>query len=166
MSNFNDRVFNILLESSKTASKSVSKAECGEECADFQDTIGNGHNFSDVTVPNKLKFTEDNVAICKAECGSDDGGEECCKEAYFIDGRLLDIYMADNNISDDALAVEKLCEYYNLDMEDVYVVVECDEVNKGLIEHSKKYLSCGLLRRCNNQIKNCINAGIKVVKRS
>ena len=88
------------------------------------------------------------------------------KEAYFIDGRILDIYMSDNNISNDAEAVNNICEHYGIDVDDVYVVVESDEVNKGLIEHSKRYLSCGLLRRCDNQIRNCINAGIKVAKRS
>lgn len=164
---YNERVFNILLESGKSTCNKVTKSECGEECASFQDTIGNGHNFSDVIVPNKgLKFTEDNVPICKADIKKDECGESCCKEAYFIDGRLLDIFMSDNNISDDAVAVQRLCECNNIDIDDVYVVVECDEVNKGLIEHSKKYIECGLLRRCNNQIKNCINAGIKVAKRS
>ena len=74
--------------------------------------------------------------------------------------------MADNDISDDAIAVNNICEHYGIDVNDVYVVVESDEVNKGLIEHSKKYISCGLLRRCDDQIRNCINAGIKVVKRS
>lgn len=160
---YNERVFNIINESGKGCCKAVSKDECSEACESFEDTIGNGHNFSDVVVPNGLKFSEETVSICKskAECG--DG---CMKEAYFIDGRILDIYMSDNGITDDAEAVRNICEHYGIDIDDVYVVVECDEVNKGLIEHSKKYISCGLLRRCDDQIRNCINAGIKVAKRS
>lgn len=161
---FNERIFNILLESGKSCSKTVSKDECSEACESFADTIGNGHNFSDVVVPNELKFSEETVPVCKGKCKD----EECCgfKECYFVDGRIIDIYMADNNITNDAEAVKNICEHYNIDIDDIYVVVECDEVNKGLIEHSKKYISCGLLRRCNDQICNCINAGIKVVKRS
>lgn len=159
---FNERIFNILLESGASHSKTVSKDECSEACESFADTIGNGHNFSDTVVPKGLKFSEETMPICKGKCKE----EGCCKEGYFIDGRLLDIYMSDNNISDDAKAVANICEHYGIDIDDVYVVVECDEVNKGLIEHSKKYISCGLLRRCNDQIRNCINAGIKVVKRS
>lgn len=161
MSGYNERVFNILLESSKGTNRKVTKSECGEECADFQDTIGNGHNFSNVIVPNGLKFTEQSVSICKAECGT-----KACKEAYFIDGRLLDIYMQDNDIEDAGDAVYRLCEFYEINPSDVIVVTECDEVNKGLIEHSKKYVDCGLLRRCHDQIRNCINKGIKVAKRS
>jgi hypothetical protein len=154
----------------------VTKDECTEACDSFQDTIGNGHNFSDVVVPNGIKMDEDAMPICKGEvkkcpkCGKSEctcGKNECsCSEAYFIDGRLLDIYMSDNDISNDAVAVGNICEHYGIDIDDVYVVVECDEVNKGLIDHTKHYLSCGLLRRCDNQIRNCINAGIKVVKRS
>lgn len=159
---YNERIFNILNESSKGCSKTVSKDECSEACESFADTIGNGHNFSDVIVPNGLKFSEETVPICKGSCKK----EGCMKEAYFIDGRILDIYMSDNNIYNDAEAVNNICEHYGIDVDDVYVVVECDEVNKGLIEHSKKYISCGLLRRCDDQIRNCINAGIKVVKRS
>lgn len=159
---FNERIFSILTESSKAHTNKVTKDECGEACESFQDTIGNGHNFSDVVVPNGIKMNADTMPICKGECKTESG---CC-EAYFIDGRLLDIYMSDNNISNDADAVNNICEHYGISTDDVYVVVECDEVNKGLIEHSKKYLSCGLLRRCDNQIRNCINAGIKVVKRS
>lgn len=164
---YNERVFNILLEGSKSTSKKVEKNECGEECASFEDTIGNGHNFSAVTVPNNLKFSEQSCSICKAECKTkDECGNECTKECYFVDGRLLDIYMSDNGINDDAQAVFNLCEFYHIDPEDMYVVVECDEVNKGLIDHAKKYVDCGLLRRCHDQIRNCINAGIKVCKRS
>ncbi len=159
---FNERVFSILMESSCSHSKKVAKDECSEACESFTDTIGNGHNFSDVIVPNGIKFSEEAIPICKGKCKE----EGCCKEGYFIDGRLLDIYMADNDISDDAIAVNNICEHYGIDVNDVYIVVESDEVNKGLIEHSKKYISCGLLRRCDDQIRNCINAGIKVVKRS
>lgn len=159
---YNERIFNILNESSKGYSKTVSKDECCEACESFEDTIGNGHNFSDVIIPNGLKFSEETVPVCKGNCKEKD----CMKEAYFIDGRILDIYMSDNNISNDAEAVNNICEHYGIDINDVYVVVESDEVNKGLIEHSKHYLSCGLLRRCDNQIRNCINAGIKVAKRS
>ena len=161
---YNERIFNILLESSKGVCNKASKMECNEECENFEDTIGNGHNFSDVIVPDGLKFSEQSVAICKTSGKCKDEG--CCNETYFIDGRLLDIYMNDNNISDDAQAVYNLCEYYNIQPEDVVVVVESDEVNKGLIQHSKEYVDCGLLRRCHNQIKNCINAGIRVAKRS
>jgi len=167
MSMYNERVFNILLESSK-GKNTTTKTECGNECADFQDTIGNGHNFSSAIVPNNLKFECGNVEVCKAsktECGIE-CGSNCNESAYFIDGRILDIYMNDNDINDDAQAVLNICEYYSIDPEDVYVVVECDEVNKGLIDHAKKYVDCGLLRRCHDQIRNCINAGIKVVKRS
>lgn len=160
---FNERVFNVLLESGKSCSKTVSKDECMDACSSFEDTIGNGHNFSDVVVPNSLKFSEESLAVCKGKC-KDECGD--IKEAYFIDGRLLDIYMSDNDMSDDAEAVHRVCEHYGIDVDDVYVVVECDEINKGLIEHSKQYISCGLLRRCNDQICNCINAGIKVAKRS
>lgn len=160
---YNERVFNILLESSTSHSKKVSKDECGEACECFADTIGNGHNFSDVIVPHGLKFSEETVPICKGKCKDECGG---VKEGYFIDGRILDIYMSDNGMTDDGIAARRICEYYNINPSDMYVVVECDEVNKGLIEHSKKYISCGLLRRCDNQIHNCINAGIKVVKRS
>lgn len=157
MSMYNERVFNIMLEQSK--SKNTSKNECNEECDSFQDTIGNGHNFSDVLVPN-MKLTLDQIPVCK-ECG-----KSGCNESYFIDGRMLDIYMSDNNISDDAVAVNNLCEHYGLNIEDVYVVVECDEVNKGLIDHAKEYIDCGLLKRCHDQIRNCLNAGIKVAKKS
>lgn len=159
---FNERIFNILNESSKPHRDKVTKDECTEACDRFEDTIGNGYNFSDTIVPNGIKLNAETMPICKGESKE----EGCCKEAYFIDGRLLDIYMSDNGISDDADAVNNICEHYGIDLDDVYVVVECDEVNKGLIEHSKKYLSCGLVRRCDNQIRNCINAGIKVVKRS
>lgn len=162
---YNERIFNILMESSKSINNKTSKMECNEECENFQDTIGNSHNFSNVIVPNGLKFSEQSMAICKASSGKCKE-EGCCEEAYFIDGRLLDIYMQDNNIDDDAQAVYNICEYYNIEPEDVIVVVECDEVNKGLIRHSKEYIDCGLLRRCHDQIKNCINAGIKVAKRS
>lgn len=160
---FNERIFSILTESSKACKEKVTKDECSEACESFEDTIGNGHNFSDVIVPNGIKMNAETIPICKGDCCKEEG---CCKEAYFIDGRLLDIYMIDNGISNDATAVGNICEHYGIDIDDVYVVVECDEVNKGLVEHSKKYLSCGLLRRCDNQIRNCINAGIKVVKRS
>lgn len=168
MSMFNERVFNILLESSK---RSTAKEECGNECADFQDTIGNGHNFSDVIVPGSVKINKDTIPVCKVskrECGADKECGECGynESAYFIDGRMLDIYMSDNNIDDDAQAVYDICEHYGIDVSDVYVVVECDEVNKGLIDHAKTYVDCGLLRRCHDQIRNCINAGIKVAKRS
>ena len=169
MSMFNERVFNILLESSK--SKSTSKEECGNECADFQDTIGNGHNFSDVIVPSSVKMNKDTIPVCqvsKKECGAEckECGDNCNESAYFIDGRMLDIYMDDNDINDDAQAVYDICEHYGINVDDVYVVVECDEVNKGLIDHAKTYVDCGLLRRCHDQIRNCINAGIKVAKRS
>lgn len=159
MNNYNERVFNIMLEQSK--SKSTTKDECNEECNSFQDTIGNGHNFSDKVVPN-MKLTLDQIPVCK-ECSK----KECNESAdYFVDGRMLDIYMNDNGISDDAVAVNNLCEHYGIPVEDIHIVVECDEVNKGLIDHAKTYIDCGLLRRCHDQIRNCINAGIKVVKRS
>lgn len=166
---FNERIFNILLESSACHSKKVSKDECVEACENFEDTIGNGHNFSDVVVPNGLKFSEETVPVCKTskkECGEMECGD-IEESAYFIDGRMLDIYMSDNGITNDAEAVKNVCEHYGINPKDVYVVVECDEVNKGLIDSCKNsYISCGLLKRCDNQIRNCINAGIKVVKRS
>lgn len=162
---YNERIFNILNESGKSHCKTATKDECTEACESFEDTIGNGHNFSDVVVPNGLKFSEETVPVCKGKC-KDECGDGCMKEAYFIDGRILDIYMSDNGIENDAEAVNNICEHYGISTDDIYVVVECDEVNKGLIEHSKKYISCGLLRRCDNQIRNCINAGIKVAKRS
>ena len=171
MSMYNERVFNILLESAK-GSKTTTKEECGEACSSFQDTIGNGHNFSDVLVPDSVKMNKDTIPVCKvskSECGAKCGkecGDNCNESAYFIDGRMLDIYMNDNGINDDAQAVFDICEHYNIDVNDVYVVVECDEVNKGLIDHAKKYEDCGLLRRCHDQICNCLNAGIKVAKRS
>lgn len=167
MSMYNERVFNILLESKEAHSKKVAKDECCDECDSFEDTISNTSGFSDVIVPNNLKFSEQSIAICKTtkkECG--ECGECANEAAYFIDGRLLDIYMSDNGIENDAQAVHRICEFYSIDPEDVYVVVECDEVNKGLIDHAKEYVDCGLLRRCHDQIRNCINAGIKVAKRS
>lgn len=166
---FNERVFSCILESSGCHSKKVTKDECVEACESFEDTIGNNHNFSKVTVPSGLKFSEETVPVCsttKGECGETECGN-MNESAYFIDGRLLDIYMSDNRITDDAVAVKNICEHYGIYPEDVYVVVECDEINQGLVDDCKKtYTSCGLLKRCDNQIKNCINAGIKVVKRS
>ena len=160
MSMFNERVFNILLESSKYKSNTVSKQECGEECDSFADTIGKIGD--DKLVPDSVRMNVDTLPVCKVECG----GKECCKEEYYIDGRLLDIYMSDNGISNDAEAVFNVCEHYGIDVNDVYVVIECDEINKGLIDHAKTYVDCGLLRRCHDQIRNCLNAGIKVAKRS
>lgn len=163
MSMYNERVFNILLESKKATTKKVECSECKEECGSFEDTIGNGHNFADKLVPDTVKMNADSMPVCKVECGCKNG---CVKEEYYIDGRLLDIYMSDNGINDDAQAVFNICEHYGIDPDDVYVVIESDEVNKGLIDHAKTYLDCGLLRRCHDQIRNCINAGIKVAKRS
>lgn len=151
------RIFGIL----EACKHNSSKEECDLACKSFEDTIGNGHNFSDTIVPDSVKMNKDSLPIAKVECG-----EGCVKESYFIDGRVLDIYMADNGLTDDGEAVKDICEHYGIDPEDMHVVVECDEVNKGLIEHSKHYVSCGLLKRCDDQIRNCINAGIKVVKRS
>ena len=166
---FNEQIFNILTEAAKSKTECVNKGECGEACEDFESLIGNDGNFSKAIVPNNLKFSADEVPICKAECGGskcEDDEEECCKEGYFIDGRILDIYMYDNGIENDADAVYDICEHYGIDVDDVYVVTESDETCKCLVDHSKKYISYGLLKRCGNQIQNCINAGIKVVKRS
>lgn len=179
MSMYNERVFNILLESSNTGKKNskVANDECGEECADFQSTIG---RIGDSIVPDSVKMNKDSIPIvkvecgkgCKKECGDNECGDnecgdnECCKEEYFVDARVLDIYMEDNDIEDAGEALLGLCEYYGIDKDDMYLVIECDEVNKGLIKHSKEYIDCGLLRRCHDQIRNTINAGIKVVKRS
>ena len=160
MSMFNERVFNILLESSKSKSNTVSKQACVDECDRFADTIGKIGD--DKLVPDSVRMNVDTLPVCKVECG----GKECCKEEYYIDGRLLDIYMSDNGISNDAEAVFNVCEHYGIDVNDVYVVIECDEINKGLIDHAKTYVDCGLLRRCHDQIRNCLNAGIKVAKRS
>lgn len=169
---YNERIFNVLLEAGACHSKKVNKDECVEACESFDDTIGNGHNFSKVTVPSSLKFSEESVPVCKTtkkECGETECGEcgDLNEAAYFIDGRVLDMYMMDNNISNDAEAVNNICEHYGIDVDDVYVVVECDEINHGLIDKCKNsYISCGLLKRCDNQIRNCVNAGIKVAKRS
>lgn len=161
---FNERVFNILLESKNTASKECAKNECNEECDSFQDTIGNGHNFDSKLVPDSVRLNKDSVPVHK-ECGDNECGD-CCKEEYYIDARILDIYMEDNNIHDDAEAVFGICEYYGIDPHDMIVVIECDEINKGLIKHAKEYVDCGLLRRCHDQIRNLLNAGLRVAKRS
>ena len=86
---FNERVFNILLESKNTTSKECANRECNEECDSFQDTIGNGHNFDSKLVPDSVRLNKESVPVHKVECGD----KECCKEEYYIDGRLLDIYM-------------------------------------------------------------------------
>jgi len=161
MSMYNERVFNILLESKNT--KGIAKDECGQECADFQDTIG--RIGDEHIIPDSVKLNKDSVPITKVECGKNECGR-ACKEAYYIDARILDIYMEDNDIEDSGEALLGICEYYGIDPEDMNLVIECDEINKGLIEHSKKYIDCGLLRRCHDQIRNCLNHGIKVVKRS
>lgn len=163
---YNERVFNILLESSRAKKECVSKAECCDECDSFQDTIGNGANFEKTIKKSDFTMSAETIPICKKECGKDECGEECCKEEYYIDGRLLDIYMSDNGIENDAQAVFNICEHYGISPKDVYVVIESDEVNKGLIDHAKTYIDCGLLRRCHDQIRNCINHGIKVAKKS
>lgn len=162
MNAYNERVFNILLESGKTTKNEVSKNECNEECKGFQDTIGNKSNFDDTIPTTKdFKLTIDGVPICKTECGT----QNCCKEAYMIDGRILDIYMSDNGIENDAEAVYKICEHYGINPEDAVVVIECDEINKGLIDHAKTYMDCGLLRRCHDQLRNLLNAGLRVAKK-
>lgn len=155
----NDRVFSILVESAASKKAATTKSECNEMCDSFQDTLA-GHSF-DKTVGDLKDFTMtvEAVPVCKKECGAN------C-EAYLIDSRVLDIYMEDNGIDDDAEAVRNICEANGIGVEDAVVVIECDEVNKGLIEHSKKYVSCGLLKRCNDQLCNLINAGIRVAKKS
>lgn len=160
---YNERIFSILMESKKCCDKKVSKDECGEACETFADTIGNGHNFSDTIIPNGIKMSCEEVPVCKKECGKD-----CVKEEYFIDGRILDIYMEDNEIENDAEAVMNVCEHYGIDLDDVYVVVESDDQCKDLIDFAKdntNYLSLGLLKRSTNRIANLVNHGIKVVKK-
>jgi hypothetical protein len=158
----NERIFNIILESSKTTKAATTKTECNEECRGFQDTIGNNSNFDDTIPTTKdFKLTVDGIPIWKTECGKG----ECCKEAYMVDGRILDIYMADNGIENDADAVYKICEHYGIDPSDMVVVIESDEINKGLIDHAKTYIDCGLLRRCHDQLRNLLNAGLRVAKK-
>lgn len=62
---YNERIFNVLLEAGACHSKKVNKDECVETCENFDDTIGNDHNFSKVTVPSGLKFSEESVPVCK-----------------------------------------------------------------------------------------------------
>lgn len=168
MSMYNERVFNILLESREAINEKAKTNECNEECHDFQDTIG---RIGDAhLVPDSIKMNVATVPVLKVECGKGECGEnECgkaCKEEYYIDHRLLDIYMEDNDINDAAEAIQNICEWNHIDVNNVTLVIECDEINKGLMAHAKKYLDCGLLRRCHDQICNCLNAGIKVAKRS
>ena len=172
---YNERVFNILLESSNT--KKCAKDECDEECSNFQDTIG---RIGDAhVIPDSIKMNKNTIPVVKVECGKgckECGDNECgdneCGDGvsesaeYYVDARVLDIYMEDNDIEDAGEALLGICEHYNINPKDMYLVIECDEINKGLIEHSKKYIDCGLLRRCHDQICNTLNAGIKVVKRS
>jgi hypothetical protein len=73
--------------------------------------------------------------------------------------------MSDNGIENDAEAVYKICEHYGINPEDAVVVIECDEINKGLIDHAKTYMDCGLLRRCHDQLRNLLNAGLRVAKK-
>ena len=161
---FNQRIFAILNESGKACKSKVTKTECDDACSSFADTIGNGHNFSDVIVPSSIKMNEEKVPIEKAkvECG------ESCKEAYFLDSRVLDIYMEDNNIEDDSVAVENICEYFGIDLDDMYVVVEGDDCCKDLIDFAKdssNYASLGLLKKAGNRIQCLVNKGIHVCKK-
>ena len=154
-----ERVFAILTESAASKSKAVTKSECNEMCDSFQDTLS-GHSF-DTTIGDLKDFTltVDAVPVCKKECGAN------C-EAYLIDARILDIYMEDNGITDDAEAVRNICEANGIDIKDVAVVIESDETNKSLIDYSKKNVNIGLLKRCSDQINCLINASIRICKKS
>lgn len=157
----NERIMAILNESSKCHKSKCAKDECGDACNEYQDTIGDGHNFSDVIVPDSIKMNKDTIPVCKVECN--EGAK------YFIDSRVLDIYMEDNDISDDGEAVLGLCEYYNIEPGDMHVVIECDSVGKDLVDFAKdsnNYISLGLLKRSTNRIRNLVNKGICVCKSS
>ncbi len=155
----NERVFAILTESAASKCKAVTKSECNEMCDSFQDTLA-GHSF-DKTIGDLKDFalTVDAVPVCKKECGPN------C-EVYLIDSRILDIYMEDNGITDDAEAVRNICEANGIDIADVAVVIESDETNKSLIDYSKKNVNIGLLKRCSDQINCLINASIRIVKKA
>lgn len=159
---YNERIFNILTEAAQCSKSKCSQLECDDACKSFNVTIGNQSNFSDELVD--IKCTKELIPIKKTttkdECG------ECCKETYYIDSRFLDIYMEDNSIENSGEAVEGICEHYNIDINDMVVVFECDEVNKGLVDHTKKTCDIGLLKKYECQIQNCINKGIQCAKRA
>ena len=136
---YNERVFNILIESANT--KKGAKDECDEECSSFQDTIG---RIGDAhIIPDSVKMNKDTIPVVKVECGKNckkecgDNVNESAAE-YYVDARVLDIYMEDNNIEDAGEALLGICEHYKIDPDDMKLVIECDEIKKGLIEHSKK----------------------------
>ena len=96
---FNERVFSCILESSGCHSKKVTKDECVEACESFQDTIGNDHNFSKVTVPSGLKFSEETVPVCsttKGACGEACGNMNEAAYLYFSEKARIN----ERNLSD------------------------------------------------------------------
>lgn len=161
---YNERIFNIITESSKPCKEKCSKLECDEACESFETTIDNYADFSKETIPTSaMKCPADAVPVCKGEC-KDECGNMC--ESFYVDSRFLDIYMEDNNIDDAADAVESICEFYGIDTKDMVVVFECDEINKGLIDHAKSHRDIGLLKKYDCALKNCINRGIRVAKKT
>lgn len=169
-----------LLEASKADKKIMDDIVADEVKSDYNytlkglDTIGS-MNMSIEAVP----IMRDECGECAGkghcggkECGDECGGKECgnecgeCNEAYMIDYDILYKFTEQNNYEDEVYAHAALCEYYNFDQEQLVVVAECDEVNKGLLKNALASGQLGVARRYCHGICNMLNHGIRVVKRS
>lgn len=154
---FNETTSMIIREGSKT--EKCDSYECGESCADFEDTMKD----LDKT---KMTYTIDSLPILKGECGEGCGKEGCCKESYMIEHDILTKYMTSYDIDDEVEAMHNIAEHYGLDISDLVLVVEGDYVAKGLLKKAKCDNDCGIINSLCAAIKNCKNHGIRVAKKS
>ena len=153
MSIFNGTAAQIIRECAMTEKGDC--YECGEACADFEDTL------ADLPKAN-MTYTIDSLPILKC----DKKGKECCKEEYMIEHDILTKMMESYEIEDPVEAHRQICEHYGISIDSLTVVVESDNVNKGLIGHAKKSKDTGLIKSYTQSIKNLKNKGIKVAKKA
>lgn len=146
----------IIQEGCKSETCKCDSLECDQACKDFDDTLAG----LDTTA---MTYTIDSLPVLKdesCECG------EGCKESYNIGYDMLTkLIEAYDDIKDEFDAHAAVCEHYGFEPEQLAVVVECDEINKGLLNKAKITGDCGLINGYCGCIKNMINKGIRVVKK-
>lgn len=145
---YNESAMMILKESHKNDCKS-NTYECDLVCGEFEDTMSN-------IDPMNFSYTIECIPIIKKD--------ECMKEQYYVALDML-THIAEAYDTDEGYAYDMICEFYNLTVDSLAVVVESDDLANDIIEEAKQTKKCELVRSCNNTINNLKDKGIKIFKK-